>query len=327
MFDSFRYATSILFIDKNFKLEDNDCSPEKFPDKQKFILSDREGAKMFEERIGGPLIHNLDNLTDDEIKNSVFYTFFTFDDDALPHLKRIKKSGGIFIPPILTGKVEYHHTKRDACFALIETQNIKDRISHFNHEVYNNIIEAIDITKDLEGDYCEIGVYLGGSAFLAGTYIRKLKEKNEIKNRKMFLFDTFDGFDYKETENSPDQIWKGTHKLYGIKETMLHVSQTLNSMGTPYSLYASNICTNELPSEIKKLSVVNIDVDMYEPTLDALNKVSDLVVKGGIIICEDPSSTPGLYGAYLAMNEFLESEKGKDYLQIFKGAQYFLYKR
>jgi hypothetical protein len=44
-------------------------------------------------------------------------------------------------------------------------------------------------------------------------------------------------------------------------------------------------------------------------------------------MCEDPPSTPALYGALLAMEEFLDSDKGKCYTKIFKGGQYFLVKR
>jgi hypothetical protein len=48
---------------------------------------------------------------------------------------------------------------------------------------------------------------------------------------------------------------------------------------------------------------------------------------GGIVIAEDPTATPALYGAYLAMSEFLETEIGKKFLPIFKYGQYFLLRR
>jgi hypothetical protein len=73
--------------------------------------------------------------------------------------------------------------------------------------------------------------------------------------------------------------------------------------------------------------VANIDVDLYEATKVALERVAPLVVLGGIIICEDPASTPGLYGAYVAMHDFLEgNEDGRKFLPVFKGGQYFLIK-
>ena len=44
------------------------------------------------------------------------------------------------------------------------------------------------------------------------------------------------------------------------------------------------------------------------------------------MICEDPASTPALYGALLTMEEFLESEEGSQYVKVFKKGQYFLVK-
>ena len=43
-------------------------------------------------------------------------------------------------------------------------------------------------------------------------------------------------------------------------------------------------------------------------------------------MCEDPVRTPGLYGAYYAMEKFLKSTEGKDFVKIFKKNHYFLMK-
>ena len=67
-----------------------------------------------------------------------------------------------------------------------------------------------------------------------------------------------------------------------------------------------------MPADITKIALANIDVDMYDATLAGLRKVAPLIEPRGIIICEDPASTPGLYGAFVAMEEFLASEVGKE---------------
>ena len=324
--DQYRYFTENIFKGDNAKLEGNAFLPGQFPDKKTYILTDRPGLKIFEKDLG-PLVTSLDGFSDNDISNSVFYIYFNHDCDALPHLKRIKTFGGIFVPPVLTGKIEYHHANNWAFEAICLTESKKDRISHVNINVWNNIAEALDITKNLEGDYVEIGVYLGGSALFAMNCIEFMQQDNAIKSRKMVLIDTFDGFNYEEAQTSVDQIWKNTHKLYGVKKTMDHIHETFKNNSVSYLLLEGNICKDNLPDDVEKIVVANIDVDMYEPTLDALNKVTDLIVSGGIIICEDAASTPGLYGGYLAMEEFLESEKGQSYTKIFKGAQYFLLKK
>jgi hypothetical protein len=100
----------------------------------------------------------------------------------------------------------------------------------------------------------------------------------------------------------------------------------MRNVGQDFRLVTANICADNLPSEIKSLALVNVDVDMYDATLSALHKVAPLVTHRGIIICEDPAATPGLYGAFVAMEEFLASENGRKFAKVFLGAQYFLIK-
>ena len=102
---------------------------------------------------------------------------------------------------------------------------------------------------------------------------------------------------------------------------------SIKDINTPYELIKSNICSDNLNNQITKIAVANLDVDMFEPTLDGLHKLSSKIVSGGIIICEDPPSTPALYGALLAMEKFLNTEEGKNYVKIFKGSQYFLLRK
>ena len=72
--------------------------------------------------------------------------------------------------------------------------------------------------------------------------------------------------------------------------------------------------------------MANIDVDLEEATYSAIVKVSKKLSINGIIMCEDPVHTPNLYGAKYAMEKFLQSEQGSNYLKIFKKNHYFLIK-
>jgi hypothetical protein len=64
-----------------------------------------------------------------------------------------------------------------------------------------------------------------------------------------------------------------------------------------------------LPREIKGIVICNIDVDMYESTKSALEKVKNKIVEGGIIIIEDYGHTPCLAGANMAVREFMRRNK------------------
>jgi hypothetical protein len=325
--ENIRYANQ-AFLDQHLIYDGNDLRPSSFKGRKSYILSDRPELNRLINTLG-PLIQNLDNLTDEQISNGVFYIYFTYDMDALPLLKKIKNMNGIYVSPspLIIQKTEYcYGINRNAHLAMSRTWANSNRVSHLTHSIHENICEAIEITKHLDGDYVEIGVYKGGSALTAMNYIQILMDENKIKERSVYLLDTFDGFNYEEALNSSDIIWKNTHKLYGAEETMDYLKETFNGIKLNYTLYKNNICVDSLPGKLKKISVANIDVDMYEPTLYSLMKTCDLVVPGGVIICEDAASTPALYGAYLAMEDFLETEKGKQFTKVFKTGQYFLIK-
>ena len=215
--------------------------------------------------------------------------------------------------------------------ALLKTKDKIHRISHFNYDdpiIHENICEALNLTKNIEGDYVEIGVYKGGSALTALNYLQLQIQNNLLNNqKKAWLFDTFTGFDYEAAENSSDISWNNTHQLLGQEETINYIKETFNDITINYELIPLNICTNELPSSINKIAVANIDVDMYDAVFDALLKVHPLISTGGIIICEDATATPGLYGAYVALQNFLEKICPNQYIKIFKKGQYFLIKK
>ena len=112
-----------------------------------------------------------------------------------------------------------------------------------------------------------------------------------------------------------------------MEATKKAIADAVADIGVPFELIEANICAADLPASINKISVANVDVDMYEATRDALNKCAERIADGGIIICEDAAATPALYGAYLAMNEFLATPSGRRFIPVFKQGQYFLIKR
>jgi len=155
--------------------------------------------------------------------------------------------------------------------------------------------------------------------------------KHSNIKRATYLLDTCDGVDYDEATDSSETHWKKNndhHKLFGIDETMNYLNILLlrECPSQEFNLIKSNICSDALPREIDKIVVANIDVDIYDATRDALLKVSERMVTGGIIICEDPPSTPGLIGAYYAMEKFLATPSGKKYMKLHLCGQYFLIK-
>ena len=265
------------------------------------------------------IICRAEDLDFSNLKKKVFIPFFKFDQNALPFLEKIKQNGGVLVPPILGQKNEYRFISQIAYDALYKTFSQLSRISHWSTQTHENIAEAFEITKNISGDFVEIGVYKGGTAL---TALNCLVVRGE-KARKVFLLDTFSGFSHEESE-SVDPIWADTHSLYGTEETYNYVKKTLLSADYPFELIVADIIKDELPSQIQDVVIAHIDVDSYEATSAALRKIHIYIRVGGMILLEDPSGTPLLYGAFLAMNEFLDSNEGKKYVVIYKTSHYFL---
>lgn len=271
-------------------------------------------------------LNSIDDIDTSDIKNNLFYLHFNSDDEFLYHLDKIIKNNGKFINHMNASKFNYVYSNKNCNLALTDTLKCINEISHYDEIIHGNICQALEQTKHLEGDYIEIGVYKGGSALTALNYMKH----SNIK-RKSYFLDTFDGFDYDEATNSSETRWRKDnchHKLFGVDNTMNYI-KTILTRECPeqeFTLVQSNICKDELPSNINNIVVANIDVDIYDATRDSFNKVAEKMVKGGIIIAEDPTSTPCLIGAFYAMENFLETSIGKKFMKLHLIGQYFLIK-
>ena len=279
------------------------------------------------------MLTSLENLELNQIKKSFFFIVFSSDDNALPHLKKIIDNKGFFSSVDIQDKKLNYDYSNATSYRFVNSNCMKAVQNTFNQKTFisgeylaslqthENICEGIELTKNVDGDYVEIGVFEGGSALTALNYLKLINSK-----KKVFLLDTFEGFNYEESKYSSDVIWHESHFVDEEKKTKQLLNVMLNEFDN-YKLVTNNICKDDLPSEINKISLANIDVDLYEATLHSLKKISKKISKNGIIMCEDPVNTPFLYGAYYAMDEFLKSSEGKNFIKIFKRNHYFLIKQ
>ncbi|MBS0274419.1 MAG: class I SAM-dependent methyltransferase [Proteobacteria bacterium] len=265
------------------------------------------------------VLESLDELDDAKIGQSAFYVYFSVDEKAVAPIQHIVRCGGLFIPPMQFSKTTYPRVAQFVEDTLVESDGAVGGLFG-ERQLHENICQAVDMTRDVEGDFLEVGVFTGSSAVVAMTHMR-----NRGMRRKCFLMDTFEGFTYAEAEDSADGIWSGTHLMAAAQQQAL-LTQRMRNCGQDFRLVKGNICAVPIPAEIGKLALVNVDVDMYEATLAVLTKAAPLVQPRGVMVCEDPASTPGLYGAFIAMDEFLNSAEGRKFVRVFMGTQYFLIK-
>lgn len=272
------------------------------------------------------VLSDLSGLSSEEIAASAFYIYFSRGDFALPHLKRIIKEGGLFVAPDIYRKVPYWETNHSCIEIYNQIAGLLQAQPKGSISIFADLMQAIDATRHLEGDYVEIGVFSGSSALAALLYMQKIGIK-----RRCWLFDTYSGFNYENSKNSPDIKWYGTHTSWGKfpfqgKNAIERIKRLTANTGQEVHPQEFNVCVDEIPKPIEHIVMANLDVDIYDGTRRGLTILAPRMVSGGIITIEDPTATHGLYGAYCALHEFLESEEGRDFICLRSDHTYFLIK-
>ena len=131
--------------------------------------------------------------------------------------------------------------------------------------------------RQIEGAVAELGVYQGGFA----------KIINELfYDRKIYLFDTFEGFADKDVEYDDK---------HGFCKTKVgHLSDTNINIVLDQMKYKENCIikkgyfpdtTDGLDNEV--FAFVSIDADLYKPTYEGLNFFYDKLSEGGYIMVHD----------------------------------------
>lgn len=152
-------------------------------------------------------------------------------------------------------------------------------------EIYN-IYQTVHAVRHLDADMAEVGVYKGGSA----------KIICEAKgNRRLHLFDTFEGMPpvagdidkHREGDFGDTNLEKVKQYLKEYPEVSFHQGIFPESAA-------------RLAGESRSFSFVNLDVDIFQSTLTALEFFYPKMVSGGILLSHDYNNTscPGVRKAY-----------------------------
>jgi hypothetical protein len=166
---------------------------------------------------------------------------------------------------------------------------------------------------NLPGDIVECGVYKGGSLIRFLTYRDMLE--NPL-SRKIVGFDAFGEFpvseSYSENDiNFVDQFSKAGGD--GIEITQLEKSLRFKGF-VNYELIKGDVkmTINEYLSAhtALKISLLHLDMDVYEPTSYSINLLWERLVPGGLVLIDDYATVEG---ATRAVDEFLSNHKCKIY--------------
>ena len=194
---------------------------------------------------------------------------------------------------------EIHNLGRDYHVNIFEDDFTNDTI---RMSMLDLAIDEVK-TKNIAGSVAELGVYQGHFAkVLNGAF----------SERKLFLFDTFNGFD--ESEEAYDKEKFGLTHERDFSDTSLEA--VLENMPFPESCVARK---GLFPSTAEGLEnesycFVSIDTDLYEPIKSGLEYFYDRLSPGGFIFVHDYNNT-AFPGARQAVNEF-SSEREVSFVPV-----------
>lgn len=153
---------------------------------------------------------------------------------------------------------------------------------------------SIIYRNNILGCVAEAGVFQGEFA----SIINK-----SFPDRRLYLFDTFEGFDQRdiilEEKNQYSDAKVGNLSITSetlVLSKMLHPENCIIKKGY-FPTTADGI--NEM------FCYVNLDMDLYKPTLEGLRFFYPLMVRGGIITVHDYFSN-GYEGINAAVHEFMD---------------------
>lgn len=160
--------------------------------------------------------------------------------------------------------------------------------------------------SSLNGDIAELGVYRGAGA-------RLIYEGLASKDKRIFLFDTYEGLP--KTDAEGDENWQeGDLNDVDLGDVKRHLPEENFSFVKgffPDSLKLTPI------NEQSTFSFIHIDFDLYVSTIDALDYFYPKMVSGGIILVDD-YGVLACQGVLRAVNEFFQG-KDENPIPLFTG--------
>ena len=187
-------------------------------------------------------------------------------------------------------------------------------VSRQQQAVYLYKWELFKQVLDVHGSILEFGVYMGSGLFSFASFSAILEPYNY--QRRIIGFDTFTGFPSVSDKDKSTQYDSPELKKGGFSVSDNHMSDLQKSI----EIFDSNRFINHLPKielvagDVVKtvpdflkvnphtlISLLYLDLDLYEPTISALNDLYDRVVRGGIIAFDEINNPmwPGETEAFL----------------------------
>jgi O-methyltransferase len=185
-------------------------------------------------------------------------------------------------------------------FALKHWDYIRaSSLEYISNEIYD---------KNISGNIAELGVYQGKFASLINK---------AFPDRKLYLFDTFEGFDERDYSAEEENNYSTKEKRFKAKNIHLKTSVELvmERITHKQNCIIKQGYFPETAFGINDIfSFVSIDVNLYDPTYKGLNYFYEMLNKGGYIMVHDYNNK-NYKGVKAALRKFSE-EKNVSYFPL-----------
>ncbi|MFN3828345.1 MAG: TylF/MycF/NovP-related O-methyltransferase [Micavibrio sp.] len=127
--------------------------------------------------------------------------------------------------------------------------------------------------RNVPGALAELGVYKGASAKILNSF---------MPDRDLYLFDTFEGFNIRDTEKDPSGVDAG-HFEGSLQEVKEFIGLAAN---VHYCKGVFPDTVSEVPEDVM-FALMHLDCDLYEPMKAACEFFYDRLEPGGLLIIHD----------------------------------------
>ena len=236
--------------------------------------------------------------------------------------KSIFKKFGLKVSPIENNSLKFLYPEAtDYEINLVETAS---EFSMTSHDRIFALLRAIQhiYNNNLEGDFVECGVWKGGNLIL----YQKMIEKLNIKGKKIYGFDTFEGMsDPTDADFPADNLFGGFKAEHYMKTQKKDLNINNIHAYAPIEMVKNNFNNNtknrnnlilikgkvedtlKIQSNLPdKISILRLDTDWYESTKAELEVLYPRLVKNGVLIIDDYGEWSG---SRKATNEYFKDKK------------------
>ncbi len=241
--------------------------------------------------------------------------------------------GGVsVIPPSDISKFDYEKIIIGAAMArdnifdyLTDELHIDENKIERNNEFVESYFRCYDNRARFMKNFAEILAFrgiegnVGEGGVFEGRFTRVLSKT--FPDRKLYLFDTFEGFDERDVNCDKENNYSVNIRS-GMYSTEKTIDEIVGSLEHPENVIVKKGYFPESAKDVDDRFVfVNLDFDLYKPTIEGLKFFWPKMVKGGVILVHDYFNAPGIIeedrylGIRAAVSEFAE-ENGLSFMPI-----------